>query len=117
MMKVRAEVSLGAVSVERSVVAQPLPGHWVKKAPMPTPRTEVAVAELLGKIYVVGGLGGDGRTVEMYDPRTDRWEVKAPLPTALHHTSLVALGGKVYVIGGYSAGWRPASTTYEYDPE
>src|SRR3990172_11465562 len=104
MMKIRTAVLSGLLLAAWSVVAQPLPGQWVKKAPMPTPRTEVAVAQLSGKIYVVGGLGGDGRVVEAYDPRADRWEVKAPLPTPLHHTSLVALRGELYVIGGESAG-------------
>jgi Kelch motif len=30
---------------------------------MPTPRTEVAAAVLAGKIYVIGGFDGLGRTV------------------------------------------------------
>ncbi len=29
--------------------------QWEQRAPVPTPRSEVAVAEVLGKIYVVGG--------------------------------------------------------------
>src|SRR5262245_55658861 len=38
---------------------------------MPSARTEVAVAEVDGKIYVVGGFGGE-RELEVYDPGTDR---------------------------------------------
>src|SRR3990172_10094631 len=103
-MKGGIVVRVGLLLTVWGAVAQPLPGHWVRKASMPTPRTEVAVAELSGKIYVVGGFGGDGRGVEAYDPPADRWETKAPLPTPLHHTSLVALRGELYVIGGESAG-------------
>jgi hypothetical protein len=33
--------------------------RWTMGAPMPSARTEVAVAELGGKIYVVGGFGGE----------------------------------------------------------
>ncbi|MBI3609161.1 MAG: hypothetical protein HY204_00460 [Nitrospirae bacterium] len=33
-------------------------GSWTRAAPAPTPRTEVAVAALDGKIYVVGGFKG-----------------------------------------------------------
>src|SRR5262245_14222039 len=52
-------------------------------------RTEVAVAAVGGKIYVVGGFGRiDGNysrnlaSNEAYDPATDRWERRAQLPTA-----------------------------------
>jgi hypothetical protein len=34
---------------------------------MPSSRTEIAVAEVSGKIYVVGGFRGD-RELEIYDP-------------------------------------------------
>jgi hypothetical protein len=30
-------------------------GHWTTGTPMPSSRTEIAVAEVSGKIYVVGG--------------------------------------------------------------
>jgi hypothetical protein len=35
-------------------------------------RTEVAGGEVGGKIYVVGGFGGE-RELEVYDPAADRW--------------------------------------------
>jgi len=35
-------------------------GTWRTLAPLPTPRTGVAVAELGGKIYVIGGFEADG---------------------------------------------------------
>jgi hypothetical protein len=40
---------------------------------MPSARTEVAVAEVGGKIYVVGGFGGE-RELEIYRSAADRWE-------------------------------------------
>src|SRR5262245_12930074 len=47
-------------------------GRWIISTPMPSSRTEVAVAEVGGKIYVVGGFGGE-RELEVYDPGADRW--------------------------------------------
>jgi hypothetical protein len=41
-------------------------GRWTIGTPMPSARTEVAVAEVGGKIYVVGGFGGE-RELEIYD--------------------------------------------------
>lgn len=98
-----------------ALAAQPSSGRWVTKVPMPTPRTEVAAAALEGKIYVIGGFGGPGGLVEVYDPATDRWEPRAPLPAALHHTTAVAVSGRLFVFGGE----EPAGTfnqTEAYDP-
>lgn len=36
-------------------------GYWVSLAPMSAPRQEVAVADVAGTLYVVGGLVGRGR--------------------------------------------------------
>ncbi|RPJ61588.1 MAG: hypothetical protein EHM23_06475 [Acidobacteria bacterium] len=40
----------------------------------------ILAAVALGKIYVVGNLGGDARVLE-YDPGADRWAIKAPMLT------------------------------------
>ena len=47
---------------------------WDTLAPMPTPRTEVAVASVHEKIYVIAGMDKEGRaidTVEVYDTITN----------------------------------------------
>ena len=69
-------------------------GRWSTGAPMPSSRTEVAVATVGSKIYVVGGFGG-GPVIEIYDPATDSWSRGAPLPQSLHHAAAVELGGKL----------------------
>src|SRR6266566_1567001 len=92
-----------------------VPGSWTTGAPMPSARTEVAVAEVDGKIYVVGGFGGE-RELEIYDPAVDRWSRGAPIPRALHHAGAVGLNGKLYLIGGYVDGWTPTDEVHEYDP-
>ena len=88
----------------------PSRGKWRTLAPMPMPRSEVAVAALDGKIYVVGGFEADGSTsakVEVYDPATDTWSEAAPLPEPRHHTAAVAMGG-LYVIGGFATNFQDA---------
>jgi hypothetical protein len=82
---------------------------------MPSARTEIAVAEVGGKIYVVGGFRGE-RELEIYDPAADRWSRGASLPRALHHAGAVRLNGKLYVIGGFVEGWTPTDDVHEYDP-
>ena len=105
-------------------------GTWRTVAPLPTKRTEVAVAALDGKILVVGGfekpsLGNVMNfaitpSVEMYDPVTDQWTSKAPLPVGLHHVGIGVVDRRLYVIGGYTKSgltvWNPVATVYVYDP-
>ena len=98
-----------------AVLAEPS-GRWSAGAPMPSSRTEVAVATVADKIYVVGGFGGDP-VIEIYDPVTDSWSRGAPLPQSLHHAAAVELGGKLYVVGGYTGNWNPVDSVDEYDPE
>ena len=90
-------------------------GRWIIGTPMPSSRTEVAVAEAGGKIYVVGGFGGE-RELEMYDPGADRWSRGASIPRALHHAAAVGLQDKLYVVGGFVEGWTPTDEVHEYDP-
>ena len=90
-------------------------GRWIISTPMPSSRTEVAVAEVGGKIYVVGGFGGE-RELEIYDSAADRWSRGAPIPRALHHAAAVSLKDKLYVVGGFVEGWTPTDDVHEYDP-
>lgn len=94
---------------DASTVAPTGPGAWSMGMVMPTKRTELAVAELGGKVYVAGGFGGTS-TFEAYDPAADRWERLADLPEPREHPSLGALEGRIYMTGGTSA------DTFVYDP-
>lgn len=98
-----------------------LPGAWGSFAPLGEARQEVGVAELNGKIYVVGGIRQDrsgANTVEVYDPATNSWSFGAPLPRGLHHVAVVAIGGKLYVIGGYEGpSFTPVASVFEYSPD
>src|SRR3989475_12857463 len=90
-------------SVAAAVGAQSK-GGWVAKAPALLKRTEVAVAAVRGKVYVVGGfqpgLPFITPAVEEYDPATDTWRERAPLPSGLHHAGIGVVNDRLYVIGG-----------------
>ena len=67
-----------------------LQSFWTTGAPMPTARSEIAGAILDGKIYIIGGFDGSGRsitTTEVYDPMANEWTTAAPLPQPLDHTA------------------------------
>ena len=90
-------------------------GRWTAGARMPSARTEIAAAEVGGKIYIVGGFGGE-RELEVYDPAADRWTRRASIPRALHHAAAVSLNDKLYVVGGFVEDWTPSDEVHEYDP-
>ena len=105
-------------------------GAWTTGAPAPTKRTEVAVAAVEGKIYVVGGFNKPSlrnaldyaisHSVEVYDPESNTWTTATPLPEGRHHAGIAVLNGKLYVIGGFAQSllsvWKAVPTVYQYDP-
>ncbi len=106
-----------------ALIAAPQNGEaaWSERAPLPEARQEVAVAELGGQVYVLGGFRSDGsvaNTVEIYDPDGDTWTMSAPLPVGLHHAAAASVGGRLYVIGGFTDFlFSPVDSVFEYDPD
>ena len=73
---------------------------WVTLKPMPTPRTNFAIAAHQGKIYCIG----NGPT-EVYDIATDRWSVKSDAPflsttrfVVLDSPQAIVVDEKIFVI-------------------
>ncbi len=97
--------------------------RWTKKRNMPLLSHHVALAEIQGKIYVIGGftLPGSGPAawqpidnVWEYDPAIDSWKALAPLPTKRGSANAVVVDGKLYVLGG--AGLHPGSKETAVSP-
>jgi N-acetylneuraminic acid mutarotase len=95
--------------------------RWSTRSNLLEANSEMAVAELDGKIYVLGGYPASRvtqRTVQVYDPVENRWTLTTPLPVALNHQMAAAANGRVYVIGGQtdSGSTSFVNTVYEYNP-
>jgi N-acetylneuraminic acid mutarotase len=101
--------------------AGPQMGAWITKAGMIHSRSEIAVGEVNGKMYVLGGYadGNVAQTLnEEYDPDTDMWYERAPLPRGGNHIAAVGLDGKLYAIGGFSEQNANAfADVSAYDPQ
>src|SRR5687768_14564003 len=82
------------VSVGPPVGAFPEFEGWSMGTAMPLPRSEHAVAEMDGKIWVLGGYP-PGRLpsnlVQVYDSATGRWSLGPTLPQPIHHTHVAAV--------------------------
>lgn len=77
---------------------------WQPRAPLSIARMAATGAVVGQKIYVIGGIDSRCRTLrslEIYDPATDRWETGPPLPVERHHAAATMRGSMLYVIGGY----------------
>ena len=73
-----------------------------------------------GNVYVVGGLGHDGRSylksAEMYDTTSARqWQALPEMTVARQGCAAVCIEGNVYVVGGFDGLTRLANVEC-YDP-
>ena len=78
-------------------------GSWQEKAPMPTARSNVAVASSGMKLFAVGGCGGNGNLndqLEVYESATDSWSTRAPMQTARHSLGAAIVGNTLFCLGG-----------------
>ena len=97
-------------------------GQWALRAELIEPNSELAVAELNGKLYLLGGYPTSrqtARTVQIYDIASDRWELGPPLPQPNNHGMAAGANGRVYLIGGQTLADEPQNyvdTVYELDP-
>jgi N-acetylneuraminic acid mutarotase len=93
--------------------------RWRARAPMPTLRSGVGGAALIGQVFVFGG-EFDRKTrsdAESYDPETNRWRRWAPMPTARHGLGIAVIGNSIYVIsGGPKAGATFSSVNEVFTP-
>src|ERR671914_3089429 len=117
-------VSLVAGTNTHDVVLTPA-GEWGVRAPLIEPNSELALAELNGKLYLLGGYPASrqtARTVQVYDIASDSWELGPQLPLPNNHGMAAGVNGKIYLIGGQTQADDPpgtnsyVNTVYELDP-
>jgi N-acetylneuraminic acid mutarotase len=96
--------------------------RWSTRASLLASNSEMAVAELNGKIYVMGGYPPSRitvNTVQVYDPSQNAWQFTTPMPLAVNHSMPASVNGKIYVIGGQTndaSSGSFVSTVFEFDP-
>lgn len=96
-------------------------GQWAQRPPLIEANSELAFAEVNGRIYLLGGYPASRqtvRTVQVYDIATGRWELGPSLPQPNNHGMAAGVGGKVYLIGGQTTADAGGyvDTVYELDP-
>jgi N-acetylneuraminic acid mutarotase len=82
---------------------RPAENTWSsRKAPMPVPAKNVAVASIGNSLYAIGGMGREGMlgVTQRYDPYYDRWQEMPPLPSPMAYHGAVVINGEIFAIGG-----------------
>ena len=112
-----AAAGSGKVQLAAWAVAT-LAASWAAGAPLSEPRSEVAAAQFLGRIVVVGGFlenGANSRRVDVYDPPNDEWTRMPDLPVSVDHAAAASARGRLVVVGGYGADRRPLRAAFLFD--
>jgi len=109
------ETNTGVLDLPTVEAYDPVTDKWTPKAPMPTPRSGLAVGVVSGILYAIGGDNGS-TTVEAYDRVKDSWTTKTPMPTARYGLGVGMVNGLIYAVGGVIAPGKPG-TVDVYDPE
>ena len=96
-------------------------GQWGQFAPLLEANSELAFAEVNGRLYLLGGYPASrqtARTVQVYDIASNRWQFGPSLPQPNNHGMAAGVRGKVYLIGGQTTADNPSyvDTVYELDP-
>lgn len=97
-------------------------GQWGARAGLIEANSELALAEVDGKLYLLGGYPSNrqtARTVQIYDIASDSWTLGPPLPQPNNHGMAAGVNGRVYLIGGQMLADPPSNyvdTVYELDP-
>ena len=115
------DVMLTPTPVEPPPV-EPAPGEWGNRADLLHNYSELAFAELNGKLYLLGGYPATRvtvRTVQVYDIASDSWALGPQLPQPNNHGMAASVNGRIYLIGGQTLADPPhnyVATVYELDP-
>ncbi len=92
--------------------------RWRQRSPMPSKRSDFAVAAYDGYLYVIGGRT-DGRinpTIAQFDPLTDQWTSLGEKPTPVSHIRAVTIGRRIYIPGGEDGQGNVLNVFEAYDP-
>lgn len=111
----RPAVYGGGNSTEQSLVQAYRGGHWSKVDSLPTTRSDLAVAQVDGRTFVLGGYDGAHVPVAVLAQRGGgRIESAGRLRIGVRYAAVATVGPAVFLFGGEVSG-RELETIQRYD--
>ncbi len=92
--------------------------RWTSLAPLPEPRSRLALVAVDDRLAAIGGEGpaGVSGATYLYDPEANGWLSGSDKPTPVSNVQAGFLDGLVYVSGGVMADGAASSALEVYDP-
>jgi DNA-binding CsgD family transcriptional regulator len=92
--------------------------RWSAVAPLPEPRSRLALASDGQRVYAIGGetAGGVTGEVTIYSPQTNGWLPGAPKLTPVANVVAGVIDGRIYVAGGSTSAGGVTDVLEIYDP-
>lgn len=92
--------------------------RWSSLAPLPHPRSRLALAAVNGLLVAIGGEGPDGvvDAVDVYDPETNGWLPRSAKPLPVANVQAAVIDGMIYTPGGTTATGDISNVLEVYDP-
>jgi DNA-binding CsgD family transcriptional regulator len=114
----RATVLTDVGQPETSPALRPEVARWAGAAPLPQPRSRLAVVADASRIFAIGGENAAGVTgqLEIYDPDSNGWLPGPAKPTPVSNVAGVLLDGRLYVPGGTTQAGGVTNVLEVYEP-
>lgn len=90
-------------------------GKWKNGPSLNQPRTDFGACVFDSAIYVFGGAGPSGKSIERFDPKLNKWIYYGEMPVPRHSMHVVEHNGLIYIIGGIVAD-SVCSSVFVYNP-
>lgn len=94
-------------------------GDFSSKSLIPDKKNNSSIVELNGKIYVINGDDDEmipNKSVNVYDPLTDKWSNAADTNIARAAAGAVSFNGSIYLFGGRDEMFERIKSIEKYDP-
>ena len=121
----KVEGRFNPTSINLIEVYDPLTNTWEKRADMPTARALTDAVVVDDQVYVLGGqktwmaLNIPGlfvRSIEEYNPETDKWRQLPEMPIFKGWFSTVAVDNEIYTMGGINNEIKHTGDVDVYNP-
>ena len=101
--------------LDRVEIYDPVHREWAPGPSLPRPLQGPGVANIGGRIFVIGGMCDSGFSDEvlLLDPDCSRWQRLAPMLTARESMGIAVVSERIYTFGGRNGAYLDTTEVYD----